>query len=113
MKIKIEFNFLNKSSEEILEYFTNLVKQYCLEAEWKQLESVFVEFYALYKLGENNYNLEKCINSRSDECDFVIKLLNNLYINSAGRVEIGSEIIARTLTYKIADRCSCYNHLTF
>lgn len=106
MDTRIEFNFLNKSSEEILEYLISVVKQYCLEAEWKELEEVFVEFYTLYEVEQKRNHIEKC----KYEASLVIKLLNNLYVRS---YMAGREDIARKIAIKVGDRCDHYSHLTF
>ena len=106
MKTKIEFYPLNKSSEEILEYLTSLVKQHCLEAEWKLLEEVFVGFYTPYQVERIRHGIQECIY----ESNLVVKLLNNIYVNYQ---IAGDEFIARTIAVNIALRCDCYNHLTF
>lgn len=106
MKTRLEFNALNKSSEEILQYVTSLVKQYCLESEWKQLEEVFVEFYTPYQIELRRHDIQEC----SYEFTLVVKLLNNIYVSSSMG---GKKGIARTVACNVALRCGCYNHLTF
>jgi hypothetical protein len=94
-----------QSPIEILEFITILTKQYCLESEWKELESMFNEFYHLEQV---KYQLVHMYLT-SYECALVIKLLNNIYMNS----HRGGESIAREIAIKIADRCSCTSSYTF
>lgn len=106
MKTKIEFYPLNKSSEEILEYVTSVVKQHCLEAEWKLLEKVFVSFYTPYQIERRRHDIQECLY----ESNLVVKLLNNIYVSASMG---GDESIARTIACNVSLRCDCYNHLTF
>lgn len=107
VRTRIKFYPLTKSSEEILEYVTSLVKQYCLETEWKLLEEVFVGFYTLYQIEQKRYDIQQ---ADGYESSLVVRLLNNIYIN---HLDGGNEDIARKLACNIALRCDCYNYLTF
>jgi len=94
-----------ESSIEILEFITDLTKQYCLESEWKKLKLMFTEFYNVERI---NYRL-RSMSVTSYECALVIKLLNDLYMHS----HHGGESIAREVAVKIGDRCSCTSSYTF
>ena len=104
MRIKLEFPE-TESPIEVLEFITNLTKQYCLESEWKKLKLVFTEFYTIERV---KYRL-KSMSVTSYECALVIKILNDLYMND----HRGGESIAREVAIKISDRCDCMNTYTF
>lgn len=106
MRINLNFPYTQDTPKtEVIEFLTNLTKQYCLEAEWKKLQPLFTKFYTAEVI---NPILEE-IKQTSCECYLVIKLLNHLYMNH----HWGNEGLARETAHKVADRCGCFSSFTF
>lgn len=106
MRINLNFPYTQETpKEEVIEFLTNLTKQYCLETEWKKLKPLFTKFYTPEVINP----LFEAIKETSCECYLVIKLLNHLYVN----YHWGSEAKAREIAIKIADRCGCFSAFSF
>jgi len=104
MRVTLKFPE-TESPTEILEFLTNLTKQYCLEAEWKKLEPLFTKFYNIERV---KHRLQDMSNTYQ-ECGLVIKILNDIYMN----YHWGTEGLARDIAIRVADRCNCMSSYTF
>ena len=106
MRINLNFPYTQDSpKEEVIEFLTNLTKQYCLESEWKNIESLFTKFYTPEVINP----IFEATKETSCECYLVIKLLNHLYVN----YHWGKEAKAREIAIKIANRCGCFSAFSF
>jgi len=93
-------------STEVLEFITELTKRHCLKSEWLSIKA---EFHAFYTTDQIN-TVKARINKEGDfECEFVVRLLNQMYIWIPGL----SSTTARKVAKNVAERCGCSAEMSF
>lgn len=103
-KLISPFNY-RSDSLEVLKFITELTKKHCLKREWQLIESDFLLYYSTDRI----HQVKICINRKNFECEFVVMLLNDLYI---GDRSIWSRT-SRRIAKNVAKRCGCSAQMLF
>jgi len=97
---------INLNYTKLVNFLIELTKKYCLESEWKSLEQ---DFYAFYTSPDKISKIARMIKEEHLECNFVIKLLNEMYIYTPG----SKSAFSRQLAKSVARRCNTNTDYSF